>query len=197
MDSLIQILLAYYIIDFISGVGHWIIDQYIPQDVEFGGESNANHHKFQGEIASRSYFEVTKETYYIAIILYILVLIGSFIFGYNPLNMFIITFFVLGVNVNEFHKWSHTSYNKLHPFIVFLQKYNILLGHDNHKRHHSVENHIIKGKFDVSYCLISGQLNYILDYFNFWNYAEIIIYNVSGLVANRHKNTIISYHDKN
>lgn len=190
ISHLFSIITAYFTIDFISGIGHWIIDQYLPEDQEFGGETNADHHKHPSKIAERDYFEVSKELYQFASILYLAVFLASYIFGYNPINIFIVTFFVLGVNVNYFHKMSHMRPSDLNIVIRTLQYYNILLSRECHGHHHNIEKHKIKNGFDVSYCLISDLLNPVLDYINFWSFLESVVYYVSGLEANRIKKIV-------
>ncbi|CAF4873204.1 unnamed protein product [Rotaria socialis] len=73
---------------------------------------------------------------------------------------------------NQFHKWSHTYFG-LPSYIVFLQRYHVILPRKHHRLHHVVPH-------DTYFCITTGWLNWPLEMIKFWPWLESIVETYTG-----------------
>jgi len=88
---------------------------------------------------------------------------------------------------NLVHRFSHLRKEELNPILRFLQKYNILISHDEHKIHHGINSSV---KFGV----INKYTNYIYDYFDIWKKIEKFFYTLFGLKPSK-KGKVLDYYN--
>ena len=180
MNIILQILIGFYIVEIFSGSIHWFEDSYfnyctdipILTDVI---KANELHHFFPRSMLYYSYFENIKITFYITILIFII----SFYFFKKTMLKYIYisasTFF-FSVCVNIIHRFSHMRECELPYIITLLQKYNIIMSHDEHKIHHrdAVNRYFIMNRYT----------NTFFDSINFFGILERIIYKITGVTPN-------------
>ena len=180
---LFQIISAWLFADFATGITHWVEDRYLTPFMvmpwwckliePFLRESaiaNNRHHYSPIFMTYFGFYETIKAPLMIEIPLIIICWFFNSLF-----NPFAITFFVLTTLSNEFHRYSHIAKSKTSPIILFLQKYWIIVNRENHNEHHK------NGIND--YCATSGIMNGFLNFINFWNIIEHLIYLSTGIKA--------------
>lgn len=171
-STLVNIFAGYLVADFVSGIGHWLEDTYLKTTTPFvGGIAAANqmHHLRPALMCHFTYFQTIKST--LALTLPIYAALAVFGYGLEP---FVLSFFACTINVNEIHKWSHMRTKELHWFVQLLQDYRVILNRRDHGIHHRAPN-------DNQYCVVSGAINYPLDYIGFWRGVEYLIYKSTGV----------------
>ena len=89
---------------------------------------------------------------------------------------FLFAFGVMLCFTNQFHKWAHTSQEKLPKVVVWLQKCHLILPPDHHRNHHLPPH-------EMYFCPCNGWCNYLLEAFGFWQKLEKLIEKVTGVRA--------------
>jgi len=146
--------LGYLAADAFTGLYHFLLDNFEFKKITILREqakSFQQHHKTPTDILDFSYSRLIAPASFPA---GILVTIISLIFPPH-LTIFVITFTLLTVHSQVFHKWSHRRKNN--KIISFLQKRGYLLSRVHHLSHHKKPHH-------KRYAIISGTTNYIFDY---------------------------------
>ena len=155
---ILKILMLILLTDFITGFVHFLLDQYGSPEGRFFKNAvkiNLAHHDNPRLMIDRSYWDLTKDSYKLGVIL---LAITSLIFGFHWEILFVL---ILGANTNIFHKWSHMKKSERPMFITFLQKLKVLQHSKHHREHH-------KKPFDTYFCIITNVLNPILEKVYFW-----------------------------
>jgi plasmanylethanolamine desaturase len=162
MDILIfacRMLAFLCIIDFLTGLFHFIIDQYLTAHTPIIGrlvvETNNVHHRHPREILKHSYLKLT----------YMSWLAGVFIIlGLKSLGYFSWAFtavIVYGAHANVIHLWAHRTRRENGPLISFLQDSRLIQSRRHHGWHH-------RAPFDTHYCILTNFLNPVLSKIRFW-----------------------------
>ena len=89
---------------------------------------------------------------------------------------FLFTFGILMDFSNQFHKWAHTSEDKLPRVVVWLQKCHLILPPKHHRNHH-ISPH------EMYFCPCNGSCNYVLEMIGFWPKLEGLIEKLTGVRA--------------
>lgn len=89
---------------------------------------------------------------------------------------FLFAFGVMLCFTNQFHKWAHTSQEKLPKVVVWLQKCHLILPPDHHRNHHLPPH-------EIYFCPCNGWCNYLLEAIGFWQKLEKLIEKVTGVRA--------------
>lgn len=171
MNTVLQIIIGFFIADIIGGFFHWAEDRYlhyctnipILKDI---AEDNELHHYFPRAILAYTYTEHVINSAILAftIILIIFFINKSLVIKYKYL--FISLFFFSSI-MNIMHRFSHMRDCENSKFIIFLQKIGLLLSHTNHGIHHE--------KANEKYCIATIYTNFILDSICFWKGLEYIL----------------------
>lgn len=164
MESVILILVKcigiILLADFLTGVFHFWLDQYGREDMPLVGkmvvEINILHHKDPRHMIFRDYWFLTRASWGIGIMLWILeyLLLGGIGWGG-------ILLVVYGAQANIIHKWAHQTPNENGKLIVFLQKLQLIQSSKQHWQHH------IK-PYDTYFCILTNFLNPVLEKIKFW-----------------------------
>jgi plasmanylethanolamine desaturase len=168
MNVVVQILIGYFLADFIGGILHWFEDTYLPYNttipiLSYIAKDNEAHHYFTRAITAYSIIESMILTLPIAII------IISCVYSMNP-KIFMkyiylwVTFFFFGGMSNNIHKLSHMRDCEKSAFIIQLQRLGVLCSSDEHREHH------VTGR--NKYCVNTNYLNWVLDNIGFWRGIE-------------------------
>lgn len=167
---LLIVIIAFLMADFFSGLVHWCFDTYGSPDTRLIGPMVIapfrEHHVLPGKICEHGFLETNGNSF-------ILCGIGLACFGYLEslfkTDFFTLVFFwaaltsMFSAMINQVHSWSHAKH--VHVLIALLQRMRIILHPDHHAGHH-------RPPHKVSYCILNGHCNYILDRVNFWRRFE-------------------------
>lgn len=174
ISILFQILLAWLLADFITGLVHWFEDKYLDHDKTLNfltsiAEDNDLHHKKPTAMTQSSGWTNMKSGFVVgtpvAIIAWFL---GA------PLWFWLACFFS-GFG-NLIHRWSHIPERKLNPLIRGMQKVGLFISHAHHDSHHrSMAKLIPKHLSGYRFCPMTDWVNPILDYFKFWTRLEWLL----------------------
>lgn len=152
---------SWLIADFLSGVFHWLEDQYVTSDTPWISKSvgvpNERHHAKPTEFLSGGYWLRNKTT---IIPCAVAVAVVWYFFGLMSCLPI-----VMLSQANEVHGWSH---QRCCRFVRCLQESEILCSVRQHAQHHV-------DPFSRRYCAMSGLLNPVLDFAGFWQIMELLM----------------------
>ncbi|CAF2674101.1 unnamed protein product [Rotaria sp. Silwood2] len=168
--------------DLASGIVHWSADTWGSVDMPFIGRNFLRpfreHHIDPTSITRHDFIETNGDNFAVTVP-YLLYMTYKFTYWndtdirriYNfEVYMFLLAIFVS--MTNQFHKWSHTYFG-LPSYIVFLQRYHIILPRKHHRLHHVVPH-------DTYFCITTGWLNWPLEMIQFWSRLESIVEKYTG-----------------
>jgi len=187
-NIILQIIIGFFLADFLSGLFHWIEDTYLDYCINIPilkdiSKGNEMHHYFPRAILKNSYFQNIQITTIITTIVYIIIYLlnKNLLFDYKYLFLILFIFSSISPII---HRFSHMRECEKDPFILFLQNIGIITSNEHHKMHH-IDS-------DLKYCINTPYLNMILDSIYFWRIIEFFIFIISGLKPIR-KGTYDSY----
>lgn len=168
MSTMLAILAAWLLADFLSGVFHWIEDRYLTADMPIVGEHiakpNDRHHAepvafLEGTYWTRNWTTIVPAS-----------TVAAFLFlGSAPLWLWLAFAFL--TQANEIHAWAHRRVSI--RFIRGLQEFGVFQSARHHMVHH-------KSPFDCRYCVMSDWLNWLLDGVGFWTSMEWVLLKAAG-----------------
>lgn len=164
-----KILLVILLADFFTGFVHFVLDQYGNPEKKILQNAvliNLAHHANPRKMVSRGYWYLTKDSYKIGAVIFLI----SLIFGFH---WEILLFVLIGANTNIIHKWSHQT-SRENPWLVrMLQKLYILQTRKQHGYHH-------RRPYETHFCILTNLLNPILEIIRFWPFL-ISVFSFFGL----------------
>lgn len=157
-------------VDFFSGLLHWIEDTFWTVDTPIIGnwlvKPNVLHHEDGQAFIQNSYWYSSRDL----LILGLLILIVAYVC--RSLTWQVWLFVLLGANANQIHKWSHQNHDA--PYLIrLLQRIHVLQRPERHWRHHIDDK-------NTHYCVITNFLNPVLDGLHFWRLLEKLLVPVFG-----------------
>lgn len=161
--------------DFLTGFFHWLEDTYCLENYPLIGsficEPNIQHH-VDPQLMVRTGTFISRN-------LLQWVLCGG-LFGMLWLIGFgnIYTFLTLALTSfgNEIHRWNHMR--KTNRFVTFMKDFGIIQAHKQHSMHH-------KPPHDGYYCVMTSQVNAVLERINFWRRLELVVKWTTGIAPKR------------
>ncbi len=157
---LLALPLALLISDLLSGIVHFLADNYGTEDTLFVGKRFCkpfrDHHLDPTGITRRGFIEANANTCILSLIpLAVVVWLGPYetaagVFWATLGTLVLITVLL----TNQFHKWAHLD-NPPRP-IAALQRWGLILTKENHDLHHIAP-------YDTYYCITTGWLNPLFD----------------------------------
>lgn len=153
INIIIQIFIGIIIADLISGLIHWLEDEYGNADWPIVGsifEANQNHHTRPLDFLKNTFIQRNLVTFCIAAFIYILTLI---FFGFH---LYLLVAFLVGSMSNEIHAYTHRKDNP--KWVLFLQKYGIMCSPISHAAHHRNNKQ--------NYFAVTSWLNWLFEKFN-------------------------------
>ncbi|MEL6557182.1 MAG: fatty acid desaturase CarF family protein [Bacteroidota bacterium] len=159
LTFLLIIPLGFIVSDLISGLVHYLADNFGNSDTPIFGstfiEPFRSHHDDPGDILKHNFFVTNGNTFFIVAIGLVP---GIFLFPTSSLvwidlNIFWLILSILTAFTNQFHKWAH--HPSPHKLVKLLQKSGLIISPKNHNIHHQATT-------DKYYCITCGWLNAIL-----------------------------------
>ena len=179
MQVAIEIIAVILLVDFVSGVLHWLEDSYGRPKWPVLGKwitiPNIVHHHHPTYFTKHSWFKSAD------VLMVLGVVIIVFTWFLNVLTWHVVLFVAIGVNANEIHKWNHLPRSNRNKAVVFLQKLKLLQTPAHHAKHHTDSK-------DTHYCVITNVVNPMLEAMDFWRILERVIQKRLGV----HKRTDFS-----
>ena len=171
-EFLIELLLVVLLVDFVTGLGHWLEDSYGGPDTPWVGHSiilpNLEHHVRPRAFLAKSWWQSCGD----------LVTAGALLiaaaWALDALTWHVVVFAVLGSQANQVHKWAHQSAAEKGALVDALQRLRLLQTPREHGRHHS-------GDKDSHYCTLTNLLNPVLERLRFWRRLESLLERAFGL----------------
>jgi len=140
LSILIQIVLAYIVIDAITGIYHIITDKgWNP--IKSQNELFQRHHKEN----SMDYFDFRPS----------LAALPMLALSWWIASPFLIALSIFGIFSQLPHYWAHQNSNNI--AVVWLQELRLIISRDSHQQHHS-------GDFNRNFCIINGWNNWWLNW---------------------------------
>jgi ubiquitin-conjugating enzyme E2 variant len=163
---LLKLFICILIADFITGIVHWFEDAYGNPNWKYLGKimvvPNLEHHIKPTEFLKNSFWYRIRESFFTSLIL-------LFIFWCFSWINFYTTFTILYMSLaNQFHAITHRTNEQNGWVIELIQKTGLI---QNRKMH--LEHHI--NPYNINYCVMTGYLNPILNYFKFWERLEKLV----------------------
>jgi Lipid desaturase domain len=170
---LVQILLAWFLADFLTGLVHWIEDKYLDSSkfaiIDDIAKNNDIHHEKPTTMLLTTPWSNIKQSAYVAWPLSIVL----FLFGAHLILWLGVAFASLG---NLIHRWAHTPAKQLHPAIKIMQKTGLFISYKEHDLHHrSMLKLIPKHLAGYKYCTMTNYVNFLLDNIKFWDGLELAL----------------------
>jgi ubiquitin-conjugating enzyme E2 variant len=162
----LQVIAVILLVDFFSGVFHWLEDSYGNEQTPFLGRfvitPNIIHHHKPRDLVRSPFWHRNIVTAILSAVIFSTIAI---IFG---TSWHLWLFCSLGALCNEFHCWAHRSPKENGPVIATLHSFQILQSPNHHAKHHANPK-------NKSYCLLTNYTNLLLDRIEFWRRAELFV----------------------
>lgn len=172
MQVAIEVIMIILLVDFVSGVLHWLEDTYGKPGWPLSGKwvtiPNIIHHHDPTCFTKHSWFKSAE------VLLVFGTMIILFAWYLNVLTWHVLLFVAIGINANEIHKWNHVPRRNRNKIIVLLQTLKLVQTPAHHGKHHM-------GSKDTNYCVITNVVNPVLETVDFWRKLEKIIQMHLGL----------------
>lgn len=160
------------LIDFLSGLRHWMEDTYWTRTTPIVGKwligNKVNHHRYSCECVQHSWWQSARGLCAGATVILTLAAISE------QLHWQLIWALFLMVNGKEVHKWTHMPTRKLPRIALWLQQLYLVQTRTHHARHHEPPH-------NCCYCSLTNFLNPLLDTCGWWRALERLIAITTGV----------------
>jgi plasmanylethanolamine desaturase len=159
-------LLGYATADFLSGVVHFLFDNFGSPDTPVLGQKFIkpfrDHHDDPTAMTHGDAISVNADNC-LACLPFLVPVVVLLDFGSHPyFGSFFVSLLFFVMVTNQLHKWAHMADRPM--FVNWLQQRHIVLSVDHHQRHHTAP-------FNSNYCITWGILNPVLERIGFWRFA--------------------------
>jgi palmitoyl-[glycerolipid] 3-(E)-desaturase len=179
-QAICVVVASWLLADFGSGVLHWSVDNYgNGQTPIMGGIIAAfqGHHAAPWTITERGF---CNNVYKLTIPFGILPTVLAWYLLPPSSAIFTISFCMLEILSQEFHKWSHMTKSEAPALANVLQKLHLAVPRTQHALHHLAP-------YEGNYCIVSGICNTVLDRSGLFRRMEHFIYEWNGDESNAWK----------
>ncbi|PIN26905.1 Ubiquitin-conjugating enzyme [Handroanthus impetiginosus] len=170
----LSVLLSYVLVDLVSGIYHWAVDNYGSAQTPIFGpqiEHFRAHHSQPSAITKYDMAAILHTTSRV----FMIAILPINILSNDPVLLgFVGVFAGFGIFSMKLHAWSHTPKRQLPRLVAVLQDIGVILRWSQHKLHH-------QPPFKGNYCIVSGICNWMLDEFKVFEAMEAIIFHVVGV----------------
>jgi len=178
-------LAAYFLADFITGIGHWLTDTYFNKNFKLflylGSYGKKADEIIKKNSCHHIYLKEFKQNWFNNITFAMCGLLVNFIINYYfkwTFDMSNIFMWSLICCTNAIHRSHYQSYIDK-PFIILVLQYFRLIQNGEH--------YITNKNQNSNYCIITPYLNYFLDKYRFWRILEKIIEKITGILSRIYK----------
>lgn len=165
---LINILAAWLVADFISGLVHWFEDRYLDETTSIGRDNTLHHNDPRAMTRIPYWQNVDSSLAYgipLAIVLWIAGAHQIFI-----LSMFFACF------ANLVHRFAHEKKSATPEIVKLLQSTGLMISPRAHAPHHSERGILIpKSQAKDKYCAMTSWMNPLLDKIGLWHKLELCL----------------------
>ncbi len=180
MMILVQTLICILVADFLSGLLHWLEDNYGREDWLIIGDfiikPNILHHDNPRHFINTSWWIRNRVLFFLAMNTLFIAHLCHFLIWQ------ILLVILIGISANEIHRWAHQTPTENGKIICFLQSAKIIQSPSHHALHHC-------GHRNTHYCIITSWLNPLLNAVRFWQIIEILLARILGIHSrSRHLN---------
>jgi hypothetical protein len=162
----LQVLAVVLLVDFVSGLVHWLEDTFWTERTPLIGrwlvQPNVLHHVDAAAFTRRTYLENNGD------LLKVGALVVAVAWSLDLLTWHVWLFALLGGHANQFHRWAHLPRRKTPALVKRLQSLGVLQSAAHHAGHHG-------GAMNVRYCTLTDLLNPVLDRIGFWRALERVL----------------------
>ena len=161
--------------DFLSGFFHWLEDTYCTKGMPIVGklicDPNIEHHRDPGLLVRAGTFVSRNVFQWVACAV---IFVALLLFGWASRFWFMALLFLSFAN--EVHRWNHVS--RPGRWIQLIKDVGIIQSHRQHALHH-------KPPFDRNYCVLTSQINPILEAIGFWRGLEWFVFRLTFIKPKR------------
>lgn len=169
-----QILCAWLLADFGSGVVHWAEDRLLNETSRFQflngikADNDLHHHRPGAMVQFTLWENINTSAPFTLPLSAVLLYLGA------PLVITMAVFFATFANI--IHRWAHMPPRAVNPLIKFMQSIGLFISFEHHLRHHFNSKGLVR-KEDTTgkYCPMTSWLNPLLDYVRFFYLLERLI----------------------
>ena len=155
--------LAYAAADFMSGLVHFLCDNFGSPDTPVVGQkfikSFRDHHDDPKAMTQGDFVTVNADNFAACLPVLVPCLVWLDVERHFYVAAFVAVLIVFVTITNEAHKWAHMD--EVPTFMNRLQTRGILLSPAHHQVHHTAP-------YDSNYCITAGFLNPLLERLHFW-----------------------------
>jgi len=184
LQWIIIIIGAWFLADFLTGVFHWIQDQFLAEGktkIKFINKiatENDLHHDKPAVMGKRTLWENTTTSLILSIPLFVLCYLSS-----APIVVWLSIYF--GIFANAIHSFTHKPKIRIPRGVQWLQKLGMFQSTQHHAVHHFNKGKIItKEDTTIHYCVMTNYINPILDGIRFFPAVEFVL-NLVGITSHR------------
>jgi hypothetical protein len=163
LNTVLDIFLIVLLVDLISGFFHWLEDSYGRVELRVIGAlitgPNNLHHQDPTAFTANSW------VYSARVLLVVASVIIAGAWALDMLTWQVLLFVTIGVNANEYHKWTHMTAARRHPLVRYLQQLRVVQTPHHHARHH-------QGERNSHYCVVTNLINPVVDTLGVWRGLE-------------------------
>lgn len=163
LELILYALFAYITADFVSGLVHFLADNFGNPETPFFGKvfifAFREHHVDPKAITRHSFVETNGANSLVSLPGLIYFYYASAPVADFTFRFYFIFFYLSIFMTNQIHKWSHED--KVSGFVAFLQKIHLILPPVHHDIHH-------RAPYDKYYCITCGWLNPLLNSLHFF-----------------------------
>lgn len=161
--------------DFLTGFFHWMEDTYClehyPLIGQFICEPNIEHHvNPQLMVRTGTFISRNLLQWGLAALIFGLLAICGWANVYTGITLLLTSF------GNEVHRWNHM--HKTGRFVTFMKDLGLIQAHRQHSMHH-------KPPHMGYYCVLTSQVNAVLERVSFWRGLEKVIAFTTGIAPKR------------
>lgn len=170
------IFVCWWAADFLTGFFHWLEDTYCLEQMPLIGgficEPNIEHHiDPQLMVRVGTFFSRNVLQWVLCASLFGVLWLVNLGNVYTFLTLLFASF------GNEVHRWNHMA--RTGPFVSFIKETGVIQAQRQHSMHH-------KPPHDGYYCVLTSQLNPVLERVHFWRRLEWCVEYLTGIGPKRH-----------
>lgn len=160
-----SLLLGYALADFLSGLVHFLFDNFGSPETPLVGQKFIkpfrDHHDDPKAMTLGDAVAVNADNCLACLPVLIPVFFLLDLARHPYIGLFLVALLFFTMLTNQLHKWAHMAQRP--RVVTVLQRMHLVLSVDHHQVHHTAP-------FDTHYCITWGMLNPLLERLGFWGF---------------------------